>query len=230
MDFGAHGVTHRDLTQIEGDLLADEVLRPKAMIEERLARLVTSFAAPFGRSSAAVLDLVRRQLPAGRQRPNWPRPETGRIRTRFPESRCGISGTPGAGRHSCAGTQKLFFWPDGSCAVSAGCRSLTRGGQSQQGARHEFLVASRPTRADHLQELPGRAVAALLHILHQFDLQSEMRALLLLAQLEQQGRPHVRGDRRAVAIAGPDREPQPLRGRAVSPAGVLRHLPAIHPA
>ncbi|MGO9468700.1 MAG: polysaccharide deacetylase family protein [Isosphaeraceae bacterium] len=60
VDFGAHGVTHRDLTQLGGDLLADEVLRPKAMIEERLTRLVTSFAAPFGRSSAAVLDLVRR--------------------------------------------------------------------------------------------------------------------------------------------------------------------------
>jgi len=60
VDFGAHGVTHRDLTQLAGDQLADEVLRPKAMIEERLARPVASFAAPFGRSSAIVQDLVRR--------------------------------------------------------------------------------------------------------------------------------------------------------------------------
>jgi len=59
VDFGAHGVTHRDLTQLGGDELTDEILRPKSMIEEKLARPVTSFAAPYGRSSAAVDDLVR---------------------------------------------------------------------------------------------------------------------------------------------------------------------------
>jgi len=60
VEFGAHGVTHRDLTQLSGAQLADEVLKPKAMIEERLSRQVASFAAPFGRSSATVDDLVRR--------------------------------------------------------------------------------------------------------------------------------------------------------------------------
>jgi peptidoglycan/xylan/chitin deacetylase (PgdA/CDA1 family) len=59
VDFGAHSVTHRDLTQLRGDELADEVLRPKSMIEERLSRPVASFAAPFGRSSAMVDNLVR---------------------------------------------------------------------------------------------------------------------------------------------------------------------------
>lgn len=59
IDFGAHGVTHRDLTQLRGDELLDEVLTPKRMIEERLSRQVASFAAPFGRSGAAVDNLVR---------------------------------------------------------------------------------------------------------------------------------------------------------------------------
>jgi peptidoglycan/xylan/chitin deacetylase (PgdA/CDA1 family) len=60
VEFGAHSVTHRDLTQLEGTELADEVLVPKMMIQERLARPVTSFAAPFGRSCAAVDALVSR--------------------------------------------------------------------------------------------------------------------------------------------------------------------------
>jgi peptidoglycan/xylan/chitin deacetylase (PgdA/CDA1 family) len=59
VDFGAHGVTHRDLTRLRGAELAHEVLRPKQMIEERLARPVASFAAPFGRTAPAVDDLVR---------------------------------------------------------------------------------------------------------------------------------------------------------------------------
>jgi peptidoglycan/xylan/chitin deacetylase (PgdA/CDA1 family) len=59
IDFGAHGVTHRDLTRLSGDELADEVLRPQAMIEAKLTRQVTSFAAPFGRSDVSVDDLVR---------------------------------------------------------------------------------------------------------------------------------------------------------------------------
>jgi peptidoglycan/xylan/chitin deacetylase (PgdA/CDA1 family) len=59
IDFGAHGVTHRDLTQLNGDDLIDEVLTPRSVIEERLSRPVASFAAPFGRSSAAVDRLVR---------------------------------------------------------------------------------------------------------------------------------------------------------------------------
>ncbi len=60
VDFGAHGVTHRDLTQLRGDDLVDEVLTPKRMIEERLSRQVASFAAPFGRTDATVDNLVRR--------------------------------------------------------------------------------------------------------------------------------------------------------------------------
>jgi peptidoglycan/xylan/chitin deacetylase (PgdA/CDA1 family) len=60
VEFGAHGVTHRDLTRLKNTELVDELLKPKSMIEERLSRPVTSFAAPFGRSAAAVDDLVRK--------------------------------------------------------------------------------------------------------------------------------------------------------------------------
>jgi peptidoglycan/xylan/chitin deacetylase (PgdA/CDA1 family) len=58
IEFGAHSVTHRDLTQLRGDELIDEVVTPKRMIEERLSRQVTSFAAPFGRTNARVNGLV----------------------------------------------------------------------------------------------------------------------------------------------------------------------------
>jgi peptidoglycan/xylan/chitin deacetylase (PgdA/CDA1 family) len=64
IDFGGHGVTHRDLTQLEGDELEDEITRPKATIEERLARPVTSFAAPFGRTAPAADAIVRRHYRA----------------------------------------------------------------------------------------------------------------------------------------------------------------------
>jgi peptidoglycan/xylan/chitin deacetylase (PgdA/CDA1 family) len=60
IEFGGHGVTHRDLTQLSGDELSDEIARPKTMIEERLSRLVESFAAPYGRTAPAVDSLVRR--------------------------------------------------------------------------------------------------------------------------------------------------------------------------
>jgi peptidoglycan/xylan/chitin deacetylase (PgdA/CDA1 family) len=59
IDFGAHGMTHRDLTHLEGAELADEVTVPKREIEEKLSRRVASFAAPYGRTDARVDQLVR---------------------------------------------------------------------------------------------------------------------------------------------------------------------------
>jgi hypothetical protein len=47
------------------------------------------------------------------------------------------------------------------------------------------VVTIDPTRANHLEESSGRAVATLSHFLHQFNMQSEVRALFLLAELEQ---------------------------------------------
>lgn len=60
IEFGGHSVTHRDLTQLAGDELWDEITTPKALIEQRLSRPVESFAAPYGRTAPAVDSLVRR--------------------------------------------------------------------------------------------------------------------------------------------------------------------------
>jgi peptidoglycan/xylan/chitin deacetylase (PgdA/CDA1 family) len=57
--FGAHGVTHRDLTRLGGQELIDEVAVPGRLIEEKLAQPAHSFAAPFGRTNARVDGLVR---------------------------------------------------------------------------------------------------------------------------------------------------------------------------
>ena len=75
-----------------------------------------------------------------------------------------------------------------------------------------------------------RPQSALPDPVHQLPLQHEVRALLLLAAAESAGRSVPRRDRRAVRGAGSDREPQPVRGRAVPPQGVRRHLPAVRPA
>jgi peptidoglycan/xylan/chitin deacetylase (PgdA/CDA1 family) len=59
INFGAHGVTHRDLRLLRGDELRDEVVRPKREIEDRLSRAAVSFAAPYGRTDARVDRLIR---------------------------------------------------------------------------------------------------------------------------------------------------------------------------
>jgi len=56
VDFGGHGVWHRDLTRVRGADLEAEILESKRAIEERTGRAVTSFAAPYGRSN---LDVIR---------------------------------------------------------------------------------------------------------------------------------------------------------------------------
>jgi len=60
VDFGGHGVGHRDLTRVRGAALEAEVLDSKRAIEDRSGREVTSFAAPYGRSDAEVRRVVRR--------------------------------------------------------------------------------------------------------------------------------------------------------------------------
>ena len=58
VDFGGHGVWHRDLTQVRGAALEAEVLESKRAIEERTGREVTSFAAPYGRSDPEVIRAI----------------------------------------------------------------------------------------------------------------------------------------------------------------------------
>jgi peptidoglycan/xylan/chitin deacetylase (PgdA/CDA1 family) len=47
--FGAHTLTHPDLTRLRGDQLEAEVAGAKAVIEDTLGTQVTDFAYPFGR-------------------------------------------------------------------------------------------------------------------------------------------------------------------------------------
>jgi len=124
VDFGAHGVTHRDLSRLRGDELADEVLRPKTMIEERLSRPVTSFAAPFGRSDVPVNDLVRQHY---RQAVGT---ELALTRSRsdpyaIPRIEMWYFREPRRWTALLGGTRESFSRPGGSCGVSAGCRSST---------------------------------------------------------------------------------------------------------
>ncbi len=60
VDFGGHGVTHRDLSLIRGPALEAEVRGSKRAIEEWTGRAVTSFAAPYGRSDDEVIAAIRR--------------------------------------------------------------------------------------------------------------------------------------------------------------------------
>jgi peptidoglycan/xylan/chitin deacetylase (PgdA/CDA1 family) len=56
VEFGAHGVTHADLTAIPPQARREEIERSGAMLAERLGRPTRSFAAPYGHVNAAVLD------------------------------------------------------------------------------------------------------------------------------------------------------------------------------
>ena len=50
VEFRRHSVTHCDLTRLSGAALADEIVTPKHVIEDKLSCRVESFAAPFGRT------------------------------------------------------------------------------------------------------------------------------------------------------------------------------------
>jgi peptidoglycan/xylan/chitin deacetylase (PgdA/CDA1 family) len=60
VEFGSHGVWHRDLTRVRSDELEAELLESKTAIEDRTGRPVESFAAPFG----ATDETLERALPS----------------------------------------------------------------------------------------------------------------------------------------------------------------------
>ena len=72
------------------------------------------------------------------------------------------------------------------------------------------------------------AEPAVSHPFHQFALQHEVRALLLLAAAQSAGRSDVRGDRVALRGSRPDRESEPFGRRALPAQGVRRNLPPVH--
>ncbi len=51
-EIGSHGRRHRDLTQIVGDDLHDEIAGSKRELEDRLATAIRTFAYPYGRWNA----------------------------------------------------------------------------------------------------------------------------------------------------------------------------------
>jgi len=60
IDFGAHTLTHPDLTRVDAERMEDEIVRSKAIIEERLEREVASFAYPFGSYDGRSRDIAER--------------------------------------------------------------------------------------------------------------------------------------------------------------------------
>jgi peptidoglycan/xylan/chitin deacetylase (PgdA/CDA1 family) len=54
VELGAHAVTHRDLTRITHGEACDEIRTSRAAIEDRTGASVTSFAAPYGRTTMAI--------------------------------------------------------------------------------------------------------------------------------------------------------------------------------
>ncbi len=59
IEFGAHSVTHADLTVLKEEELRREVLHSKHDIEQRTGRPVCSFAPPYGRSNGKVRAVLR---------------------------------------------------------------------------------------------------------------------------------------------------------------------------
>ncbi len=216
VDFGGHGVWHRDVTRLRGAALEEEVAGTKRAIEQKTGREVTSFAAPYGYSNREVQAMVRRHYSlavsttlavAGRESDPYDVPRIEMWYFRGPRR---FTAFLQGGARTFLATRRLVR------RSASRCRAASRTGRNRWRVPHEFLVPSGSTCADHLEELPRRALAAVSHLLHQLDLQPEMRALLLLAQSQPQGRPHARGNRRAVALAGPDREPRTCRGASRS--------------
>ena len=60
--FGAHTLTHPDLTRLPGDKVEAEICRSKTIIEERLGSSVTCFAYPYGRYDDRSRDIVRQHF------------------------------------------------------------------------------------------------------------------------------------------------------------------------
>lgn len=60
--FGAHTLTHPDLTRLPGEKLQAEICRSKTIIEEQLHSPVTCFAYPYGRYNGRSRDVVRQHF------------------------------------------------------------------------------------------------------------------------------------------------------------------------
>jgi peptidoglycan/xylan/chitin deacetylase (PgdA/CDA1 family) len=64
IEFGAHGISHTDLTTLSPDAARAEVVGSKQRIEDTVGRPVISFAAPYGRTNPAIRAEVRRHFRA----------------------------------------------------------------------------------------------------------------------------------------------------------------------
>ncbi len=62
MTFGAHTLTHPDLTRLTPDRVETEICDSKAMIEDTLSAPVTTFAYPYGRYDARSRELVQKHF------------------------------------------------------------------------------------------------------------------------------------------------------------------------
>lgn len=60
--FGAHTLTHPDLTRLPGEKLEAEICRSKTIIEEQLGSSVTCFAYPYGRYDWRSREIVRQHF------------------------------------------------------------------------------------------------------------------------------------------------------------------------
>ena len=60
--FGAHTLTHPDLTRLPAELLEAEVVDGKRVIEDALGSRVDTFAYPFGRYDKRCRELVSRHF------------------------------------------------------------------------------------------------------------------------------------------------------------------------
>lgn len=60
IDFGGHTLSHADLTSLPADEVHRQVKMSQDVIEQRLGEPVSSFAPPYGRSTARVRDEIRK--------------------------------------------------------------------------------------------------------------------------------------------------------------------------
>ncbi len=60
VEFGAHTVTHADLTQVGIEEAWKEISESKKNLENLLGKRINSFAYPYGRTSAAIQELVKK--------------------------------------------------------------------------------------------------------------------------------------------------------------------------
>jgi peptidoglycan/xylan/chitin deacetylase (PgdA/CDA1 family) len=64
IEIGAHGMSHADLTTLPLDVARQEVADSRRRIEDRIGGPVTSFAAPYGRTTPAIRAEIRRHYQA----------------------------------------------------------------------------------------------------------------------------------------------------------------------